>query len=447
MLRLTLILRVAMIVLSALLAVWLVALGLVYRSAGSPWNELPEPERLAGFVMLLERLGPADRAELMRAVTETGFEPHLDQPGIPADALVTPADPVLVARYAAPLEGRLRAMVHFPGTPFGRRLPPAIADQAISATAFRVRLTTGEALVVISRRSAPVSRFGIPFGLAAGLFGTVLALLAFIALHREMRPVVRLAAAVDRVDLTGAPLPLPPVRGRSPEVRALISAFDRLQCRLDSLIRARLAMLGGISHDVRTFATRLRLRIDAIPDPVERDRASADITDMIALLDDALLASRAGAGELAEELVDLNALVAAEAEDRRALGADVRAGLAPGGELLVLGDRVALRRVIANLTDNALKYGTVARLMTVRAVDFVLVRVEDDGPGIPPEKRALMLEPFTRLETSRSRDTGGAGLGLAVIRTLTEAHGGSVEIDAAPGGGARVTIRLPAFVG
>jgi signal transduction histidine kinase len=117
----------------------------------------------------------------------------------------------------------------------------------------------------------------------------------------------------------------------------------------------------------------------------------------------------------------------------------------PPETALVIGDRLALRRIFANLIDNAVKYGGGAHLvLTVEGAWLQLV-IDDPGPGIPPEQRDVILEPFVRLETSRARKTGGAGLGLAVARSLTEAHGGRLQIDQAPGGGARVVVRLPLF--
>jgi signal transduction histidine kinase len=264
-------------------------------------------------------------------------------------------------------------------------------------------------------------------------------------MHREMRPLARLAAAVDRIDLAGAPAPLPPLRARAPEIQALIAAFNRLEARLSQLLRARMALLGGISHDVRTFATRLRLRADEIPDTSERERAIDDIADMISLLDDALLASRAGAGELTEELIEFDAIVRAEVEDRRAAGASIDLRADPGLVSTVLGDRLALRRVVANLVDNALNYGHAAHLALGNEANGIKLVVDDDGPGIPPDLREILFEPFVRAETSRNRRTGGSGLGLAVARSLVEAHRGKIAVGDAPCGGARFTVWLPSF--
>jgi signal transduction histidine kinase len=264
--------------------------------------------------------------------------------------------------------------------------------------------------LVVDAMTYPVANiFGLPVGFVAALTSAVIGLLALLALQRE-------------------------------------AAFNRLQVRMSSLVRGRIAMLGGISHDVRTFLTRLRLRVDRIPDEQERERAIADIADMIRLLDDALLASRAGAGELPEELVDFAQVVRSEVEDRRATGkpVDLRVGAVPTA--VVLGDRLALRRIVANIIDNAVIYGKAAHLSVDTTAERVTLTVDDEGPGIPPEQRESILEPFVRLEDSRNRRTGGAGLGLAVARSLVEAHHGSISISDAPSGGARVTVRLELFV-
>ena len=288
--------------------------------------------------------------------------------------------------------------------------------------------------------------FGLPVGFGAGLFGTIVALLALLVMQRETRPLARLAAAVDRVDLSADPPLLPDARRSAPEIRAVIAAFNRLQGRLSEMLRSRMTLIGGIAHDVRTFATRLRLRVENIPDTAEQQRAIADIDDMIRLLDDALLSSRVGAGQLSQEMVEFTALAEAEASDRRAQGSNVEATVdEPARGAIVLGDRLALRRVVANIIDNAVKYGGLAHVQIRLAGDVVSLTVDDAGPGIPESQRQAMLEPFNRLETSRNRTTGGAGLGLAVVRSLVESHGGTIEITDAPRGGARVQVALPVF--
>jgi signal transduction histidine kinase len=188
--------------------------------------------------------------------------------------------------------------------------------------------------------------------------------------------------------------------------------------------------------------------VDQIPDEEERGRAAADIADMIRLLDDAVLASRAGARELIHELVDFAQVVLVEVEDRRAAGKPVELQGVPaaGSNTTVLGDRLALRRVRSNLLDNALIYGEAAQVSLESDSHSVTVLVDDKGPGIPRDQREQIMEPFVRMEDSRSRRTGGAGLGLAVARSLVEAQDGTISITDAPTGGARLAARLPLFV-
>ena len=139
-------------------------------------------------------------------------------------------------------------------------------------------------------------------------------------------------------------------------------------------------------------------------------KAIADIDDMVRLLDDSLLASRAGAGELDEELVELDQVVRAEVETRRAEGRDVDfCFCANSSDAVILGDRLALRRVVANLIDNALKYGGAAHLGLEMQDHILVLTVDDEGPGIPLDQRETIMEPFVRLESSRNRTSGGAG--------------------------------------
>ena len=180
----------------------------------------------------------------------------------------------------------------------------------------------------------------------------------------------------------------------------------------------------------------------------ERDKAISDIADMIRLLDDALLTSRFVSGELTVELLEFAEVVHSEIEDQQATGAKATLQMsAKVADLTVLGDRLALRRIVSNLLENALKYGHRAHVSVEQmSVTTISLIVDDEGEGIPAEMRDLLFEPFFRIESSRCRHTGGAGLGLAVVRNLVEAHGGTIAISDAPTGGARFTINLPVFV-
>jgi len=465
MLRLTLAARIGLIVTISLLALWMVGLALYYRSQSEQGEALwPSPDQIAAIATLAERSTGPDLADLLTAVNS----PHLavtlldkplaaalpeapasdSEPWAPGQRLLAMREAHVVERarqsYGEALGGR-QVIVTRPAPTFVNRTFPTRSLRPENAERLFIGLRTGKTMMVDIRNAMIVTPFGLPVGLGAGIFGTLVALGALLVMQRETRPLARLAAAVDRVDLTTEPVPLPSPRRSAPEIRAVINAFDRLQTRLSTVLRARMAMVGGISHDVRSFATRLRLRVERIEDEKERALAVGDIEDMIRLLDDALLASRSGAGELRQEMVAFSEIIAAELADRRAAGAPVTYVAGPLNDDMLLGDRLALRRILANLIDNALKYGHAAHLALGAAEDWLTLTVDDEGPGIPADKRAAILEPFSRLESSRSRSTGGAGLGLAVVRSLVEAHGGELAISDAPGGGARLTVTLPTF--
>ena len=447
MLRASLAFRIGMIVVISLCLLWLSVIALFFSGRmRTEAGARPPPAQVAAIVRLVENAPPSDRLALLAALQSDTLSPRIE-PGLVLDTGRIPAalvgDRSLDDYRAVLAERPVRIGMVFPRRKYSR-----LGRPGPKALEYRIGLRTGDTLVLDTRSAAPVTVLGLPAGLGVGLFGTLVALVALFIMNRETRPLAQLAAAVDRIDLAGDPAPLPELRRSAPEIRAVVGAFNRLQGRLSGLLRARLAMLGGISHDVRTFATRLRLRVEMIPPGPDRERAVTDIADMIRLLDDALLASRAGAGELAQELIELAALVRAEVADRQGAGADVSLTIGPAvGQAPVLGDRLALRRIVGNLLENALTYGHRARLTLTESGGDHLLTIDDDGPGIPADQRDLLLEPFVRLESSRNRRTGGAGLGLAVVRSLAEAQGGSIAIGEAPSGGARLEVRLPVFRG
>ena len=446
-LRMTFAARIGLIVVVGLGMAWISTIALYYiaRAHSPETNTLPIPGHIAALVELIERTPSEERKLVLRVASSETFAARFDagaNTGMTAQRILPRLNQRAIESSLQALGGR-PVSVNFADTGERRRLFSRLVSPTVDV---RVGLRTGDTLVIEVGNAVLLGPLGLPVGFGAGIFGTLIALLALLVMHRETKPLARLAEAVDRVDLSLDPVALPEARRSAPEIRSLIDAFNRLQGRLGELLRSRMAMLGGISHDVRTYATRLRLRAEKISDEAERDRAIADINDMILLLDDALLASRAGAGELAEEMVEIDDIIRAEVADRRSDGARIDY---QGGHWeqvpIVLGDRLALRRVVANLADNAIKYGGSAHLRSTIVDKHFLLTVDDEGAGIPPEHRQAMLEPFSRLETSRSRGTGGAGLGLAIARSLTEAHGGALSIQQAPSGGARISMRLPLF--
>ena len=163
-----------------------------------------------------------------------------------------------------------------------------------------------------------MTTFGLPLGFGAGLMGTMIALLMLVFLLRQIRPLEDLARAVDRIDLRGEPQPIPEVRSSAPEIRALVAAFNRQQERLSGLLKSRLALVGGLQHDVRTFATKVRLRLENENPSPSLSQTISDLDDMVRLLDDALLATQGTetSTDSALELVDVRELLNAERNAR-----------------------------------------------------------------------------------------------------------------------------------
>ena len=427
-----------------LLALLSIPVALYYALRGSDEvTGLPQPRQLAAIVRLAEVATPEERARTFEALQSARLSIRIaPEAEVASDLeLLWPNDEERTAAYEALLGERAFAAYAVP-----RSLFPVAPVQPLRAAEFRVGLAGGGVLIVASEGVALFSRAGVPIGFPTAFFGVVIAFLTLLLLNREFRPIQQLARAVEAIDPADTNAALPEIRAGTSEVRLLIDVFRRQQTQVTSMLKARSALIGGIQHDVRTFATRLRLRIEKLPDPVDRRQAETDIADLVSLMDGALIATRSEAGSLDLELIDFADLVRGEVEDRRASGHDVDFTVVSSQVGFdILGDRVALRRVLFNLVENALRYGKSAHVTLKEAVGILELCVDDKGPGIPPEKRDELMQPFSRLEVSRSRETGGAGLGLAIVQTLVAAHGGAVSISDALGGGARITVTLPRF--
>lgn len=233
-----------------------------------------------------------------------------------------------------------------------------------------------------------------------------------------------------------------PLIERGPQdVRAVTTAFNALRLRVSAMLDEKDRMLGAIGHDLRTPLAALRVRIESVEDEADRARMAETIDEMNHMLDDILSLARLGRPNEPLADVDLGSLVDAVVEDFRALGAPV--DMAEASRVTLRLRASLMRRAIRNLIENAVKYGERARVQITEAPGSVAVVVADDGPGIPPERLDAVLTPFTRLEESRNRETGGIGLGLALARAIVQNAGGELTLVNRPGGGLDATITLP----
>ncbi|MEW6123238.1 MAG: ATP-binding protein [Pseudomonadota bacterium] len=270
--------------------------------------------------------------------------------------------------------------------------------------------------------------------MAAGVLLLSLAIAAWVT--RPLRSMARRVAAAS----PAAPLARLPETGPR-EVRELAHAFNGMQARIAGLIERRTVALAAVSHDLRTPMTRLRFRLEEVADPVLRDAMAADVEEMQQMVD-ATLSYLRGESE-AEPLrpLDLVALVETIVDDARDRG--LKADLSAPARLVLPGRLLGLKRAVSNLVENALAYGGAAHVTLADDGAEAVVTVRDDGPGIPEDQLGAVLEPFVRLDASRSRATGGVGLGLTIAHEVVSAHGGTLTLANDPEGGLRVTLRLP----
>lgn len=277
------------------------------------------------------------------------------------------------------------------------------------------------------------------FVLAFAVLTTGIALLAVWAARRATIPLSRFAAAAAAL---GSDVGAPPLEEAGPrEIRQAAQAFNAMQGRIRRLVENRTQMLAAIAHDLRTALTRLRLRAEFIEDPEQQRKAVADLDAMSAMLNEALAFARDESAEEPRVETDLAALLRALCTDLADAGQPVRF---TGPDRLVCACRpVALERALVNLIDNAVRYGGAAEVTLAAEDDAVEIVVADRGPGIPLEQRERVFAPFFRLEPSRSRETGGMGLGLAVARSIVRRHGGDIALEDRPDGGLLVRVRLP----
>lgn len=268
-------------------------------------------------------------------------------------------------------------------------------------------------------------------------------LIGGLLVRQTLLPMRRLAVAAELVGAGRGSAVLAPVPEAGPrEMRNVTAAFNRMQERIHRLIEERTEALAAVGHDLRTPLSRLMLRADAVPDDALRTTIGNDVAEMQAMVD-SLLAYLGGEEEVEpRRSCDLAVLCATMADEAADHGGDVRYHGPDHCERAVR--RTGLRRAIANLVDNALHYGTRARIVLEEDDDgSVSISVKDDGPGIPDEQIERVLQPFVRLDRARARDTVGLGLGLAIVSRAVEEEGGTLTLSNRPQGGLCAQIRLP----
>ncbi len=271
-------------------------------------------------------------------------------------------------------------------------------------------------------------------GLALVLFG-----LAIWFMRRELVPIEHLGVAADALG-KGRDVPDFAFSGGTREVRNAATAFQTMKIRLRRSIQQRTEMLAGVSHDLRTPLTRMKLSLALLADSPESRELSDDVADMERMVEGYLAFAR-GEGDEEPVPVDLSDILEDVAAGARRDNAKVEVGWK--GDMQVELRPLAIKRCLTNLLSNALRHGTRAELFATRGKTSVEITVDDDGPGIPPDKYEDVFRPFYRLDESRNVETGSVGLGLTIARDVARSHGGDVALSPSLLGGLRVTVRLP----
>ncbi len=307
----------------------------------------------------------------------------------------------------------------------------------------QVKLTDGTPLTLTLRAPHP-PRPPQPAWWALLLFVSCIGLLAWFVARMTTRPLQQLAEAANALNISGE-MNLLPEHGSS-EVRSSARAFNRMQQRIRDDLRERTGMLAAITHDLQTPLTRLRLRLEKVQDAELRDKLINDMNATQQMLQEGLEFARSLDTSEPLERLDLDSLLESICSD--AIDGNQPVTCRGQSRAQVMARPIALRRAISNLIDNAVKYGSSAEISIERDGSGCHIRIADHGPGIPAESLEAVFTPFYRLEASRSRTTGGTGLGLTIARNIIEQHRGQLKLSNLslpnhPGGGLEAHITLP----
>ncbi|PVM89332.1 two-component sensor histidine kinase [Caulobacter radicis] len=302
-----------------------------------------------------------------------------------------------------------------------------------------IRQSDGRWLVVEPKFTVLRDTWQVRILLILALSAAAVSPLAWLFARRLAGPITAFAAAAERLgrDPRAPPLSL----SGSAEVAAAANAFNEMQERLRRYVEDRTAMIGAVAHDLRTPLTRLRFRIETTPDDV-RSKLESDIDQMEAMISATLAFVRDTSRPAERTKLELASLLESVMDEAAETGGDATAE--ESEKIVIEGDPIALKRLVTNLVENALKYGGAARGRVYRQGGGAILEIDDDGPGVPSGELERVFEPFFRGEPSRNRETGGIGLGLAVVRSLARAHGGDVTLLNRPEGGLRARVTLPA---
>ena len=431
---------------------------LLYRAGG-----MRLAQQISDIVRLLDSLPAAERRRVVAVFNAPPLAVSLDRPRIATDKASAEADFqqsmfTTVLRYALGDNTEVN-VVRPEGTPESLRPAPRTGPPEMpmmqgrgwergmgprfppGGTFFTVQVALRDGTWVTFDSHLSPQATGMPLRLALTLLillGTVI-VLSLVAVRWVTGPLSALATAAEKL---GEDINRPPLPETGPiEAQRAAKAFNTMQQRLSRFIADRTRIFTAMSHDLKTPITRLRLRAEMLADEALRAKFAKDLEEMEAMVAQTLDFLRDAGAQEALQSVDAMALLESLQTDYQDSGGrvEIEGGIGhpyPGRPL-------ALRRCLTNLVDNALRYGGRATIKVEDAADRLTIRVLDDGPGIPAQELEQAFEPFFRGEASRSRETGGTGLGLGIARNIARAHGGDLVLRNRPEGGLEAILTLP----
>ncbi|MEM5430474.1 ATP-binding protein [Cupriavidus oxalaticus] len=374
-------------------------------------------------IAILDRVPAAERPQWLRHVNRGNYQYMLGT-GLPGVPEMSDQAKEIAERITEASGGRFPVRVEsIPGQ--GKRLQAHLT------------LSDGSPLTIDVHPKPPAIAQWLPYVLVLQLL--LLVLCCWLAVRLSLRPVVALANAADALDPNAASEPLPET-GPTELMRAA-RAFNAMRERIARFVEERVQILAAISHDLQTPITRMKLRAEMADDSEDKRKLVHDLAEIETLVKEGLAYARAmhGNGEKASR-IDIGSFVESLVYDYQDTGKAVTILQNIGGAIMTRPH--ALRRILTNLTDNAIKFGGAAELSVRRDGAAVVIGVLDRGPGIPADKLESVVQPFVRLEESRNRETGGTGLGLAIAHQLALAIGGSLTLRNREGGGLEAQLRL-----
>ena len=430
---------------------------LIFRASG-----MQSAQRVADIVKLFDSLNPAERQRLAGILSGPLLSVSLNAALLVETDSETAADSAQALMFSAVLRAALggdremrisqndgAAAVRRPGyfrerraaRPEGWIGPPEVPRFQPGGVHFQtqVRLVDGNWVGFNAR--VPQEAANLPWRLLLTLVVLLVAvsLLSLVAVRWVTRPLKVLASAADEL---GRDIHRPPLPEQGPlEVRRAAHAFNTMQTRLVRFIEDRTRILAAMSHDLKTPITRLRLRAELLEDEDLRQRFEKDLLEMEAMVSQTLDFMRGLDSREALQPIDIMALLESLQADNEEMGRAM--SIAGSATAPFVGAPQLLKRCITNLLDNALTYGHTATISIEDTAAELLIRIRDEGPGLPEAELERVFEPFYRLESSRNRATGGTGLGLSIARNIAQMLGGDVRLKNVPQGGLEASLSLP----